>query len=111
MSNNDFPKQLLKGRIAENIFELMFRDTKKYEILPLGYEHVTPALAQFQDKVHIKNVYENIRHLPDFALISYDKTEVHLVEAKYQTHPTEQDNLKIAEDILLHYNSVFLFLA
>jgi hypothetical protein len=104
-------EQLLKGRVAENIFELMFRETKRFDILPLGYEHVTPELAQYQHLAHVKKVYENIRHLPDFVLVSNDKKDVYFVEAKYRTHHTDEDILKIAEEILEHYNNVYLFLA
>jgi len=106
-----FNEQLLKGRVAENIFELMFRETKKYEILPLGYERVAPALAQYHHLAQVNQVLENIRHLPDFVLISNDKKDIHFVEVKYRAHISEKDTLEIAEKILSHYNSVFLFVA
>ena len=111
MSENDFRHGLIKGRIVENIFELMFRETRKYDILPLGYEHVVPELAQYHKLAKVQQVLENISHLPDFVLVSNDKKDVHLVEVKYRTHPSEAENLKIAEKMLSRYNSVFLFLA
>jgi hypothetical protein len=111
MSNIDFSKQLIKGRVAENIFELMFRETGKYDILQLGYEHIAPELAQYQHLASAKQMYENIRHIPDFVLISNDKKDIYFVEVKYRTHPSDQENLQIVEDILKHYNFVFIFLA
>lgn len=33
------------------------------------------------------------------------------MEVKYRTNPTDTEILKVAEKILSHYNSVFLFLA
>jgi hypothetical protein len=109
--DTNFSKQLIKGRITENIFEQMFRETENYDILQLGYEHITPELAQYQHLASAKQMYENIRHIPDFVLVSKDKRDVYFVEVKYRSHPSEEENLQIVEDILKHYNFVFLFLA
>lgn len=111
MSVNNFEKQLVKGHIVENIFELMFRKHSAFDVLPLGYERVTPGLIQFNKLDHVKAILDNIRHLPDFALISKDKSEVHLVEVKYRSNPTDEKILEIAEKISSKYTSVFLFLA
>ncbi len=34
----------------------MFRVSEEFMILPLGYEHTTPILAQYQHFVHIQKV-------------------------------------------------------
>jgi hypothetical protein len=58
----------------------MFAQSEKFTILPIGYEHTSPILAQYQHHVQIQQVLDNIRHAPDFALVSHDKRSVYLVE-------------------------------
>lgn len=41
---NDFHFNLIKGKIAELIFQQMWADAGKYTILSLGYERVLPGL-------------------------------------------------------------------
>jgi hypothetical protein len=83
MDQLNFTRNLLKGKIAETIFEQMFRRLGKFDIVPLGYEHTTPELAQYQHLNHVKQVLDNIRNVPDFALVSQNKGSVYLVEVKY----------------------------
>ena len=107
----NFSKQLIKGRIAETIFEEMFRISEEFTIIPLGYEHTTPILAQYQGHAQIKEVLDNIRSAPDFALISQDKSQVYLVEVKYRGNPTDTAILEIAEETKTRWNPCFLFVA
>lgn len=86
MNHIDFSRDLIKGRIAEIIFEEMFRESGQYTILRFGYEYLTPELAQYQHLLKEKGILDSIRHSPDFILISNDKTEVYMVEVKYRTH-------------------------
>jgi len=110
-NHRTFVKDLIKGKIAEIIFEQMFRESGRYTILHSGYEYTLPELAQYQHLAEIKAVMENIRNAPDFVLISQDKTEVHLVEVKYRTHWHEEDLMKICEDTLKVWNPCWLFVA
>jgi hypothetical protein len=107
----NFSKQLIKGKIAETIFEEMFRVSEEFTIIPLGYEHTTPTLAQFQNHAQIKEVLENIRSAPDFALISQDKSKVFLVEVKYRSSIVDESILEIAEETKKRWNPCFLFVA
>ena len=68
----------------------MVRTSDEFTILPLGYEHTTPMLAQYQHHVQIKQVLENLRNAPDFALLSTDRTRVFLAEVKYRRAPGER---------------------
>jgi len=43
--NIDFSRDLIKGRIAEVIFEQMFREQGQYTVIPFGYEQTVPTLA------------------------------------------------------------------
>lgn len=113
MDNNsiNYSRGLIKGKIAEAIFEEMFRASGNYTIIPLGYEHTTPVIAQYQHLVHVQKVLENIRNAPDFALISEDKTSVFLVEVKYRSQFDKEDILKIAQNIHESWDMCFLFIA
>jgi hypothetical protein len=111
MIDIEFSKRLIRGKITELIFQEMFRVSNEFTILPLGYEHTTPILAQYQHYVEIKEVLDNIRNAPDFALISEDKSKVFLVEVKYRNSFIKEDILQIAEDTINSWNPCFIFLA
>lgn len=109
--NLNYSRNLIKGKITESIFEEMFRVAGEYTIIPLGYEHTTPLLAQYQHLVHVQKVLENIRTAPDFALVSKDKSNVFLVEVKYKSCFDNEDILKVAEELRTTWNPCFLFVA
>ena len=107
----NYVRDLIKGKITETIFEEMFRESGEFTILPMGYEHTLPELAQYQHHIEVKQVLENIRHTPDFVLISQDKARVFLVEVKYRKSINTEEMLKIAEDTLKLWNPSYLFIA
>lgn len=107
----EFARGLIRGKIAELVFERMLREEKKHEVIPFGYEHTVPTLAQYQDHVVIKKVMDNISDAPDFALISEDKTRVYLVEVKYQSILNEKELVKQAEKLLTRWDPSWLFVA
>lgn len=107
----NYTRNLIKGKITEVIFEEMFRSTEKLTIIPIGYEHTIPELAQYNRHIHIQQVLKNLKHAPDFALISQDRSQVYLVEVKYRHELNDDEILKIAGDLHDKWNPVFLFLA
>ena len=107
----DFSRKLIKGKIVELIFQEMFSLSEEFTVLPLGYEHTTPVLAQYQHHVQVKKVLENIRNAPDFALISQDKTKVFLVEVKYRHEFSKEDTFRLARTISNNWDPCFLFVA
>ncbi|MBU0486826.1 MAG: hypothetical protein KKA07_02940 [Bacteroidetes bacterium] len=111
MSDIEFSKSLIKGRIAEIVFEQMFRTTNKFSIFHFGYEYTLPELAQYQHLTQVKAVTDNIKDAPDFVLISKEKEEVYLVEVKYRHYPSKKDNLKLARALLKRWNPAYLFVA
>lgn len=117
MAENNFPENLIKGRIAETVFELMFRDGSEFEIFPLGYEHITPILRHYHDhpnqehKDIIQKVLNNYDGSPDFLLTNRDKSKIYLVEVKYRSEYTDYDILKIAEEINTRWQPCKIFLA
>jgi len=107
----NFIKHLIKGKIAETIFEYMFQESGEYTVLRSGYEYTLPELAQYQHLAEIQAVIENIRNAPDFILVSQDKTKVYLVEVKYRYHRDSEDLKEIAEATLKAWNPSWLFIA
>lgn len=68
--------------------------------MPLGYERTTPILAQYQHLVHVQKVLENMRHTPDFPLVSEDKTKVFLAEVKYRNVITDTKQITTIDEKL-----------
>lgn len=101
---------MIKGRIAETIFEEMFSEGGNYTIIPFGYEKITPALAKakrdgLSDKA--KEVVANISSAPDYALIK--NKNIFLVEVKFFATLTRENVFKLAEDQKLRWNPSWLF--
>jgi hypothetical protein len=108
----EFSKKLIKGKITEAIFEEMFRTTNEYIVLPLGYEHTTPILAQYRNQFHVRKVLDNLSNAPDFALITDDKKSVYFVEVRYKNKFDKDDILKDAKELYdADWNPCFLFVA
>jgi hypothetical protein len=106
-----FSRDLLKGKIAEVIFEQMFRDCGKFTILPFGYEKTVPEVAQYQHIVEVQKVLDNIRHAPDFIIITQNRSQVYLVEVKYRRTISPRDIKAIAGQVREHWDVAWLFLA
>ncbi|MBI2034033.1 MAG: hypothetical protein HYT13_02965 [Candidatus Liptonbacteria bacterium] len=107
---NNFEHNLIKGRIAETIFEGMFRDTKKFTVLHSGYEYTESVLAQYRSMVVMKKVLDTISKTPDFVLITEDKQQVYLVEVKYRAEIDKKDLIDIATTISKNWNPSYIFL-
>src|ERR1044072_7473302 len=95
--HQEFVRHLIKGKVAEIIFQQMFQESGKFTILRSGYEYTLPELAQYQHLAEVKAVMDNIRNAPDFILVSQDKKEVHLVEVKYRYLLNLEDTRQTAE--------------
>jgi len=110
--NLRFTNDLIKGKIAEIIFDQLFRSSGRFDVIPFGYETTLPQLAQYQENLKVKEVLDNIKHSPDFVLISRDKTQAFLVEVKFSYKHTKETVLKFAKEVLEnHYDPSFVFVA
>lgn len=107
----EFAESLIKGKIAEVVFEQMIREEGRYDVIPFGYEHTMPMLAQYNHLTQVKRVMSNIKDAPDFALISADKTEVYLVEVKYRTRFVIEEVIGHAQNLLKRWDPSWLFVA
>ena len=107
---NNFEHNLIKGRIAETIFEEMFHDTKKFTILHFGYEYTTPLLAQYRNMMVMKKILDPISKSPDFLLVTEDKNQSYLVEVKYRHNIKKEDLVDIATKISQNWPLCHIFL-
>ncbi len=106
-----FARDLIKGKIAETVFELMFREDGRFTVIPIGYEHTMPELIQCKHHQHVKRVLDNLRDAPDFALINEDKSQVYLVECKYRYQVEKTEIVRTCEAIHSKYDPCFIFVA
>lgn len=111
MNNISFTHQLIKGKIAEIIFEQMINHTKGYTILEFGYEKVVRQLANEPKTKDISETIEVVRRAPDFAVINEKTHEITLIEVKYMSEPTPARTLKTARDIKKSWKRASLFIA
>lgn len=107
----NFSKQLIKGRIAETLFEQMLRDTGNFTILAFGYENLLPELVHRQQDIPMQETMEIIRRAPDFAVINNNSHDVYLIEVKYMMQPTPEKILEVANKMVASWKPSFLFLA
>jgi hypothetical protein len=105
----NFAKNLIKGKIGEAIFDQMFRDQGRFIVIPFGYDRVIPEVSHCAKKAKYQQVINNIRTAPDFALVSHDREEVFLVEVKYRTNIEMENLIQIAEKIQEKWNLVWMF--
>src|SRR5919199_1306167 len=107
----DFVRNLIKGKIAEIIFQRMFAETEFCTVLPFGYENIVPQLAQHQHLLNDNDTLTNIRNAPDFILVKPDNTSIVLVDVKYR-HKRDPKRVKdIALSMAKRWETAWLFLA
>lgn len=107
----EFSEKLLKGKIAETVFEQMFRDTGTFTVLAFGYENILPELAHRKNDIQAKEAMEIIRRAPDFAVIDNKSHDVYLIEVKYMKHSESRWILRDAERMVSSWKPSYLFLA
>lgn len=110
MQNTTFTKQLIKGKIAETIFQNIFESSRKYLILPLGYENTNPVLRQFNYIKEINGMLKRISDTPDFALIHKEDNTVMLVEVKYRREISKSKLKSLAKGICENWKDTYIFL-
>lgn len=112
MYNNDFSKQLIKGKIAQIIFEQMFRDQGEYTVIPFGYENILPEIFPQRNNFEgAQRAIDNIRNAPDYTLISVRKEKVYLVEVKYRRELNVEEVKNIALKQIQRWNPSCIFVA
>ena len=107
----DFTRRLIKGKIAEIIFEMMIREMDRVTVLRAGYEYTHPEIAQYQQLLGSKGreVLKFFEHNPDFLLFNKNKSSLYLVEVKYSRNLDFDRIYKIAKEELERSDYVWLF--
>lgn len=108
---NEFPENLIKGRIVETIFQQMFLDTGKYNVYPFGYEQTLPPLTQRHHDPYVMKLMDEIRHTPDFVVTPKEKDGVYLVEVKYEHKLELQRVSELSKKLLSWWTCPWLFIA
>jgi hypothetical protein len=111
MNNIKFTHELLKGKIAEIIFEQMIHNTKGYTVLEFGYEKVVHQLAKAKKSEDAKQMIEIVRRAPDYAIVNEETHNVTLVEIKYMAKRTNAKVLAAAKEIEKSWRHAALFIA
>lgn len=114
MQKETFEHRLIKGRIAETIFEMMFRETKKFTVLHFGYEYTEPILSQYRNLANmavVQKVIDEVSKSPDYILVTEDKQQVYIVEVKFRQILKENELLEIAKKVFERYPICYVFLA
>lgn len=110
-NNYDFTYKLIKGKIAEIIFEMMFRHAGKYKLLHFGYEYNFPELVTKNIHNHDNDkVLKSISTAPDFIEVD-ENDKVKLVEVKYRAELDGENYKEIAEKLLEKWPEAWLFIA
>jgi len=107
--SKDFQKNLIKGKITEEIFHQMFIEDGKYVVIPFGYEKVLPELVRFKDK----SLLESIKDSPDFVLAYKQESieDILLVEVKFRHKMVASENLKMVIEQNKRWSPSCLFIA
>lgn len=107
-----FSKNLIKGKIAQIIFEQMFREQGEYTVIPFGYENILPEIFPQRNNFEgAQRAIDNIRHAPDYTLISAKKEKVYLVEVKYRKELNIEEIKNIAAKQIQRWNPSCIFVA
>jgi hypothetical protein len=107
-----FSENLIKGKIAQIIFEQMFREQGEYTVIPFGYENILPEIFPQRNNFEgAQRAIDNIRHAPDYTLISAKKEKVYLVEVKYRKEMNIEEIKNIAAKQIQRWNPSCIFVA
>lgn len=110
-TNIKFTENLIKGKIAELVFENMLREAGCFTIMHFGYEYILPELAKGKRFDKESETAKAVRSAPDFAVINNDTKEVRLIEVKYRKTIRSSDILDIAKRMSEAWNPSYIFLA
>lgn len=91
MAQNNFAERMLKGRMAETLFEELMKESGNV-VYRFGYESIVQNLAHLEEKFdRYTEVGEKIKSIPDFIVL--DKNgKPELVEVKFRFKPEIHEN-------------------
>lgn len=102
---------MLKGRMAETLFEELMRQSGNI-VYRFGYEAIVQNLTQLEEKFdRYSEVGERIRAIPDFIVIDR-KGRPEFVEVKFRWKPDNElhaESVKILEHVAKYWNAKVVF--
>lgn len=105
------PESMLKGRIAETLFEELIRQSGNI-VYRFGYEAIVQNLTQLEEKFdRYSEVGERIRAIPDFIVIDR-KGKPTFVEVKFRWKPDAElykETIEILERVEKFWNARIVF--
>lgn len=110
MNQTNFAESMLKGRMAETLFEELMHQSGNI-IYRFGYEAIVQNLAQLEGKFdRYSEVGERIRAIPDFIVVDKKGKPV-FVEVKFRWKPELHENdYKMLEKIDKFWGAKIIFL-
>lgn len=109
MDTLKFTESLIKGRIAETIFEMMFGHLEGYSLAHFGIEYTSPTLINQEIRQGNRELLDRIGDTPDFVEVD-SQNKVTLVEVKYRKSINPERVKEIAEKVSAHWPEAALFL-
>lgn len=108
-----FTDNLIKGRIAEAIFEQMLLESGRFTVMPFGYEKKTPEIAtrRRNGELNKNDTIDILKRTPDFVLIDNEFHNVFLVEVKFRSSMPANGMFDDANHIFNTWKPAYLFLA
>ncbi len=103
------PESMLKGRIAETLFEELMRQSGNI-VYRFGYEAIVQNLTQLEERFdRYSEVGERIRSIPDFIVINRKGKPV-FIEVKFRWKPElHQNDYAMMERIEKFWNAKIVF--
>ncbi len=91
MTQNNFAEGMLKGRMAETLFEELMKSSGNI-VYRFGYESIVQNLTQLEEKFdRYSDVGEKIRSIPDFIVLDKKGRPI-LTEVKFRFRPEIHEN-------------------
>ena len=108
---NDFEHNLIKGRVAEMVFEMMMRESDAFTIIPFGYENTIHELIHYQGMKEQEQAIRRVKKTPDFVVINKETKTINLVEVKYRKNIDSEELKKKAQEVIYLWDPSWFFIA
>jgi hypothetical protein len=104
-----FTEQLIKGRIVETIFEMMFGNLEGCKLSRYGIEYTSPDLLKKDVRFANVELLEKLGNSPDFVFIK--NNNITFVEVKYRHQFVDENVFNIVLPLIKNWDQAWLFLA
>lgn len=111
MNNTMFVNNLIKGKITETVFEMMFRQAGN-RVTHFGYEYTMGELIQDEIRENSLNddLIKQVKNSPDF-LITTPQNTLHFIEVKFQSELNHEKLFEMAMVTYQRWDEAWYFVA